>query len=136
MGAIGLERNISRNEQDFLNPIGVNCIRSFPGQGIRIWGARTLTSDARWRYINVRRLFSSVEESILQGTNWIVFEPNDQILWRQIKRDISSFLNVVWRSGALSARRPKKPLRQMRRGNQPKELRDLGYCVIEVGLAR
>src|SRR5207237_5805839 len=90
-GVIGLEKNTSRNEQDFLNPIGINCIRSFPGRGIRIWGARTLSSDAQWRYINVRRLFANVEESILQGTQWIVFEPNDQILWRQIKRDVSAY---------------------------------------------
>jgi uncharacterized protein len=136
MGAIGLERNISRNEQDLLNPIGVNCIRSFPGQGIRIWGARTLTSDARWRYINVRRLFSSVEESILQGTNWIVFEPNDQMLWRQIKRDISAFLNVIWRSGALFGKTPEEAYYvKCDEETNPKELRDLGYCVIEVGLA-
>jgi len=135
-GAIGLERNISRNEQDFLNPIGVNCIRSFPGQGIRIWGARTLSSDARWRYINVRRLFSSVEESILQGTSWIVFEPNDQILWRQIKRDISSFLNVVWRSGALFGKTAEEAFYvKCDEETNPKELRDLGYCVIEIGMA-
>jgi uncharacterized protein len=136
MGAIGLERNVSRNEQDLLNPIGVNCIRAFPGQGIRIWGARTLSSDARWRYINVRRLFSSVEESILQGTNWIVFEPNDQILWRQIKRDISAFLNVIWRSGALFGKVPEEAFYvKCDEETNPKELRDLGYCVIEVGLA-
>jgi len=136
MGAIGLERNVSRNEQDFLNPIGVNCIRAFPGQGIRIWGARTLSSDARWRYINVRRLFSNVEESILQGTNWIVFEPNDDTLWRQIKRDITAFLTVVWRSGALFGQTPEQAFYvKCDEETNPKELRDLGYCVIEVGLA-
>ncbi len=136
MGAIGLERNVSRNEQDLLNPIGVNCIRAFPGQGIRIWGARTLSSDARWRYINVRRLFSSIEESILQGTNWIVFEPNDQILWRQIKRDINAFLTVVWRSGALFGKTPEEAFYvKCDEETNPKELRDLGYCIIEVGLA-
>jgi len=136
MGAIGLERNVSRNEQDFLNPIGVNCIRAFPGQGIRIWGARTLSSDARWRYINVRRLFSNIEESILQGTNWIVFEPNDDTLWRQIKRDITAFLTVVWRSGALFGQTPEQAFYvKCDEETNPKELRDLGYCVIEVGLA-
>jgi hypothetical protein len=136
MGAIGLERNVSRNEQDFLNPIGVNCIRAFPGQGIRIWGARTLSSDARWRYINVRRLFSNIEESILQGTNWIVFEPNDDTLWRQIKRDINAFLSVVWRSGALFGKTPEEAYYvKCDEETNPKELRDLGYCVIEVGLA-
>ena len=135
-GAIGLERNVSRNEQDLLNPIGVNCIRSFPGQGIRIWGARTLSSDAQWRYINVRRLFSNVEESILQGTNWIVFEPNDQILWRAIKRDITAFLTVVWRSGALFGKTAEQAFFvKVDEENNPKELRDLGYCIIEVGLA-
>jgi len=136
MGAIGLERNVSRNEQDFLNPIGVNCIRAFPGQGIRIWGARTLSSDARWRYINVRRLFSNIEESILQGTNWIVFEPNDDTLWRQIKRDINAFLTVVWRTGALFGQTPEQAFYvKCDEETNPKELRDLGYCVIEVGLA-
>ncbi len=135
-GVIGLERNVSRNEQDMLNPIGVNCIRSFPGQGIRIWGARTLSSDAQWRYINVRRLFSNVEESVLQGTNWIVFEPNDQVLWRQIKRDITAFLTVVWRSGALFGTTPEQAFFvKCDEETNPKELRDLGYCIIEVGMA-
>lgn len=135
-GVIGLERNVSRNEQDMLNPIGVNCIRSFPGQGIRIWGARTLSSDGQWRYINVRRLFCNVEESVLQGTNWIVFEPNDQLLWRQIKRDITSFLTVVWRSGALFGATPEQAFFvKCDEETNPKELRDLGYCIIEVGMA-
>ncbi len=135
-GAVGLATKISRNEQDHLNPIGVNCIRSFPAQGIRIWGARTLSSDAQWRYINVRRLFSNVEESILQGTNWIVFEPNDQVLWRAIKRDITAFLTVVWRSGALFGKVPEEAFFvKVDEETNPKELRDLGYCVVEVGLA-
>lgn len=135
-GVIGLERNVSRNEQDLLNPIGVNCIRSFPGQGIRIWGARTLSSDAQWRYINVRRLFSNVEESILQGTNWIVFEPNDDILWRQIKRDIGSYLTVVWRSGALFGTTPEQAFYvKCDAETNPPDLRDLGYCIVEVGMA-
>ncbi|MHB9032851.1 MAG: phage tail sheath family protein [Anaerolineae bacterium] len=135
-GVIGLEKNVSRNEQDMLNPIGVNCIRTFPGQGIRIWGARTLSSDAQWRYINVRRLFNNVEESILQGTNWIVFEPNDQLLWRQIVRDITSYLTVVWRSGALFGGTASQAFYvKCDEETNPKELRDLGYCIIEVGIA-
>jgi hypothetical protein len=135
-GAIGLGRKISRNEQDFLNPIGVNCIRAFPGQGIRIWGARTLSSDAQWRYINVRRLFCSVEESVLQGTNWIVFEPNDPFLWSAILRDVSAYLTVVWRSGALFGRTPEEAFYvKCDEETNPKELRDLGYCIIEVGIA-
>ncbi|MGB8647432.1 MAG: phage tail sheath subtilisin-like domain-containing protein [Anaerolineae bacterium] len=135
-GVIGLEKNVTRNEQDLLNPIGVNCIRSFPGQGIRIWGARTLSSDASWRYINVRRLFSNVEESILGGTNWIVFEPNDAILWGKINRDIRAFLNVVWREGALFGATPDEAFFvKCDAENNPPELRDLGYCIIEVGMA-
>ena len=135
-GAIGLERNISRNEQDFLNPISVNCIRSFPNQGIRIWGARTLSSNAQWRYINVRRLFSNVEESILQSTNWIVFEPNDEFLWNSIRRDIGAYLSLVWRSGALFGSTAQEAYYvKCDRETNPKELRDLGYCIIEVGMA-
>jgi phage tail sheath protein FI len=79
----------------------VNCIRAFPGRGIRIWGARTLSSDPAWRYINVRRLFNYLEESILLGTQWVVFEPNDVRLWGTIRRNISAFLREEWRRGAL-----------------------------------
>ena len=135
-GAIGLERNVSQNEQDHLNPIGVNCIRSFPGRGIRIWGARTLSSDAQWRYINVRRLFCNVEESILQGTSWVVFEPNDQLLWSAIRRDIRAYLTTVWRSGALFGRTAEEAFYvKCDEETNPKALRDLGYCIIEVGIA-
>ena len=135
-GVIGLERAISRNEQDQLNPISVNCIRSFPNQGIRIWGARTLSSNAQWRYINVRRLFSNVEESILQSTNWIVFEPNDEFLWNAIRRDIGAYLSLVWRSGALFGSTAQEAFYvKCDRETNPKELRDLGYCIIEVGMA-
>ncbi|MCB0075870.1 MAG: phage tail sheath family protein [Anaerolineales bacterium] len=135
-GAIGLERNVSRNEQELLNPIAVNCIRSFPGQGIRVWGARTLSSDARWRYINVRRLFSNVEESLLQGTNWIVFEPNDELLWSAVRRDVGAYLTTVWRSGALFGRTPEQAFFvRCDAETNPPEVRDLGYCIIEVGIA-
>ena len=76
-GALSLELIITKGEQDQLNPDGINCIRAFPGRGIRVWGARTLSSDPSWRYLNVRRLFNYIEESILEGTQWVVFEPND-----------------------------------------------------------
>ena len=80
---------------------GINCIRAFPGRGIRVWGARTISSDPEWRYLNVRRLFNYVEESILEGTQWVVFEPNDSRLWDAVKRNVSAFLRRVWRDGAL-----------------------------------
>ena len=100
-GAISLEVQITKNEHDLLNPVGINCIRAFPGRGIRVWGARTLSSDPAWRYLNVRRLFNYLEESILNGTNWVVFEPNDDALWAKIRRTISAFLVNEWRKGAL-----------------------------------
>ena len=80
---------------------GINCIRAFPGRGIRVWGARTLSSDPAWRYLNVRRLFNYLEESILNGTQWVVFEPNDDALWARIRRTITAFLVNEWRKGAL-----------------------------------
>ncbi len=82
-GAIDLELMLTRGEHDQLNPHGVDCIRAFPGRGIRVWGARTLSSDPAWRYLNVRRLFNFIEESILEGTQWVVFEPNDMALWER-----------------------------------------------------
>lgn len=100
-GALGLEFNITKGEQDVLNPRGVNCIRAFPGRGILIWGARTAASDPAWKYVNVRRLFIFVEKSIELGTAWVVFEPNDERLWARVKQTINQFLMGVWRSGAL-----------------------------------
>jgi phage tail sheath protein FI len=100
-GAKELEFQITKGEQDILNPRGVNCIRFFPGRGIRVWGARTLSSNTLWKYINVRRLFIFVEESIEEGTQWVVFEPNDEKLWARVKQTITQFLTRVWRDGAL-----------------------------------
>ncbi len=105
-GVTGLDVQYSKGEQDILNPKGVNLIRSFSGQGIRIWGARTLSSNSLWKYINVRRLFIFVEESIKAGTNWVVFEPNDERLWAKVHRTIDAFLTRVWRGGALQGSSP------------------------------
>lgn len=100
-GAMDLEFQITKGEQGMLNPRGVNVIRAFPGRGIRVWGARTLSSDALWKYINVRRLFIFVEESIEEGTQWVVFEPNDEKLWARVRATITQFLTRVWKDGAL-----------------------------------
>jgi phage tail sheath protein FI len=105
-GAKELEFQITKGEQDILNPRGVNCIRFFPGRGIRVWGARTLSSNTLWKYINVRRLFIFVEESIEEGTQWVVFEPNDQKLWARVIQTITQFLTRVWRDGALMGSTP------------------------------
>ena len=101
-GVTGLDVQYSVTEQDALNPQGVNLIRSFTGQGIRVWGARTCSSNPLWKYVNVRRLFIFIETSILRGTSWVVFEPNDEPLWARVRRQIDTFLTRVWRDGALS----------------------------------
>ncbi len=135
-GVIGVEMQITKAEQDILNPVGINCIRAFPGRGIRVWGARTLSSDASWRYINVRRLFNYIEESIQLGTQWVVFEPNDEALWARIRRDIVAFLTMVWRSGALFGATPAEAFFvKCDAETNPPPVRDLGQVVIEIGLA-
>jgi phage tail sheath protein FI len=98
-----LEFIVTKGQQDILNPIGVNVIRDFRshGRGIRVWGARTMSTDGQWKYINVRRLFIFVEQSIDRGTQWVVFEPNDETTWARVRRSIENFLITVWRSGAL-----------------------------------
>jgi len=111
-GALGLEefdgvkRVITKGQQDVLNPLGVNCIRAFRGRGIRVWGARTISSDSLWKYINVRRLFIFLEESIEDGTQWVVFEPNNEKLWARVRQTITQFLTRVWRDGALMGTTP------------------------------
>lgn len=100
--ATGLSVNYTKEEQDFLNPAGVNLIRALPGQGIRVWGARTASSNANFKYVNVRRLFIYVEESIKANTNWVVFEPNDESLWDRVGATIRNFLDDMWRNGMLA----------------------------------
>ncbi|NOT63598.1 MAG: phage tail sheath family protein [Acidobacteria bacterium] len=103
-GALTLEYDINDSLQDVLNPKGVNAIRSFPGRGIRVWGARTITSNALWKYVSVRRLFIFLERSIYEGTQWVVFEPNDDRLWARVEDTIRLFLRSQWRLGALFGR--------------------------------
>lgn len=135
-GAIELETNITKSEHDLLNPVGVNCIRSFPGRGIRVWGARTLSSDPAWRYINVRRLFNYIEESVLLGTQWVVFEPNDMALWQRVRRTISAFLTRLWRDGALfGATAAEAYYVKCDEETNPPEVIDAGQLVVEIGIA-
>lgn len=107
-GAVDLEFHFTKREQDMLNPRGVNIIRSFPGRGFYVWGARTVSSNTLWKYINVRRLFNFLEESIEEGTQWVVFEPNDEKLWARVKLTITEFLTRVWRDGALMGSKPEE----------------------------
>jgi phage tail sheath protein FI len=100
-GVLALEYEVDDATQAILNPRGVNVIRQFPGRGILVWGARTMTSDSQWQYVNVRRLLIFLERSVYGGTQWAVFEPNDNPLWTQVTDAIRLFLRVQWRLGAL-----------------------------------
>ena len=135
-GAISLALNLTKAEHDQLNPNGINCIRAFPGRGIRIWGARTISSDPAWRYLNVRRLFNYVEESIFEGTQCVVFEPNDIRLWGRVKRTINAFLLRVWRDGALFGATPDQAFFvKCDAENNPPEVRDAGQLIVDIGIA-
>lgn len=135
-GCTGLKYMVTQGEQDTLNPEGINCFRSFPGRGIRVWGARTVSSDPSWRYLNVRRLFIMVEASIERGTQWVVFEPNDITLWKRISRDISAFLYTLWLSGALVGATPQEAYYvKCDAETNPDEIIQQGKIVIEIGIA-
>ena len=136
MGANGLAFQITHAEQGGLNKVGINCIRAFPGRGIRVWGARTLSSDPEWRYINVRRLFNYISESIMEGTQWSVFEPNDQFLWLQLRNAASSFLTRTWRSGALFGSSPQEAFFvKCDAETNPPDVIEAGQVVCEIGIA-
>ncbi|AEB45871.1 MULTISPECIES: phage tail sheath subtilisin-like domain-containing protein [Micromonospora] len=136
-GAVDLGHLVTRAEHDVLNPKGVNVIRYFPGEGIRVWGARTLAAEAsEWRYLNVRRLSISIEQAIANGTRWMVFEPNDFTLWRSIRRDIGAFLTRVWRDGALLGRTPEEAFFvKCDEETNPADVRDAGMVVAHIGIA-
>ena len=137
LGALGLKYQISKAQQDGLNPQGVNCIRDLNGN-IRVWGARTLGGDANgeWKYINVRRTFLFLRESIDEGLQWAVFEPNDPKLWAKITRNVTAFLTNVWRDGALFGNTPQEAFYvKCDAETNPPALRDLGQVVTEIGVA-
>jgi phage tail sheath protein FI len=136
LGASNLTYPLTRDEQGVLNDVGVNCIRLFQ-RSIRVWGARTLADPAsEWRYLNVRRLFNMIEESISEGTNWIVFEPNDRTLWKHIRRDIGAFLTRVWRDGALFGATPEDAFFvKCDEETNPPDVIDAGQVVAIVGIA-
>ncbi len=136
-GALGLTYKVARDEQGGLNRAGVNCIRFFPDAGIRVWGARTLGGDSsEWKYINVRRLFNMIEESIGAGTRWTVFEVNDVITWKAIERDIRAFLTLLWRDGALKGETPEQAFFvKCDAETNPPEVIDAGRLITEIGVA-
>jgi Bacteriophage tail sheath protein len=136
MGANGLGFQITGDEQGALNKVGINCIRSFPGRGIRVWGARTISSDPEWRYLNVRRLFNFISESIMDGTQWAVFEPNDQRLWTSLQVSASNFLTRVWRDGALFGANPTEAFYvKCDAETNPPDMVEAGQVTVEIGIA-
>jgi phage tail sheath protein FI len=135
-GATKLEFQITKGEQDLLNPRGVNVIRTFPGRGIRVWGARTTSTDPLWKYINIRRLFLYLEESIDKGTQWVVFEPNNEQLWARVKQTIVQFLTTVWRTGALMGTTPEEAFFvKVDRTTMTQDDIDNGRLIILIGVA-
>jgi phage tail sheath protein FI len=135
-GAVDLEFDINQGTQDVLNPGGVNVIRRFPGRGIRVWGARTLSSDPLWKYVSVRRLFIFLEASIYNSTQWVVFEPNDQRLWARVKQTVTLFLRTQWREGALFGAKEEEAF-SVTVGRDTMTEDDIlnGRLIIEVGVA-
>jgi phage tail sheath protein FI len=136
-GALDLSFRVTQAEQGELNSAGVNCIRFFPDAGIRVWGARTLAEESsEWRYISVRRLFNMIEQSIQEGTRWIVFESNDSRTWKAIERDVRAFLTLVWRDGALKGATPDQAFFvKCDDETNPPEVIDAGRLITEIGIA-
>ena len=106
--ALGFEMLLNKGQQEVLNPEGINCFRFFEGRGMRLWGARTISSDPEWKYVNVRRYFAYLERSIDKGTQWAVFEPNGEQLWANVRRTIEDFLLSEFQNGALLGDKPEK----------------------------
>ncbi len=134
----GLDLTINKGEQDILNPRNINVIRDFraSGRGYRVWGARCLTSDSQWKYVPVRRLFIFVEESLDEGLQWVVFEPNAEPLWARVRQSISNFLVRVWRDGALMGATPEEAyFVRCDRTTMTQDDIDNGRLIILVGIA-
>ncbi len=137
LGALDLKYNLSKAKQDGLNPDGINCIRKLNGN-IRVWGARTVGGDANgeFKYVNIRRQFCYLRDSIDKGIQWTVFEPNDAELWAKIRRNVSAFLVNEWRNGALFGATPQEAFYvKCDEETNPPEVRDLGQVITEIGVA-
>jgi len=136
LGIADVEVAVDGKAQAELNPEGVNCLRAFPGRGVRVWGARTLSSQGEWRYVNVRRLFLTVRRWVDLHMAWATFEPNDARLWNRIRRELEIYLSQLWREGAFAGTRPEEGffVRCDAETNPPGS-RELGQVVSEIGLA-
>jgi uncharacterized protein len=135
-GVVDLETNIDNSMQDQLNPEGVNCLRAFPGRGIRVWGARTLSRDPNWRYVSVRRLFLTLRRWIDLNMAWATFESNELPLWVRIQRELTTYLTTLLRAGALQGATPAQAFYvKCDAETNPPDLREAGQVVTEIGLA-
>ncbi len=135
-GVYNLEVNVNDSQQGRLNPVGINCIRSFPGRGIRIWGARTLSSDSNWSYVNVRRLFITIGRWISRNLTDKTFEPNNPQLWTAIERDLNAYFSELHQTGAFQGETPEQSFYvKCDEETNPPESRDLGRVVTEIGLS-
>lgn len=135
-GVMDLEVNLTDAQQGRLNSIGINCLRTFPGRGIRVWGARTLSSEPAWTYINVRRLFLTAGRWIERNMVGMVFEPHDGRLWARIVRELTAYFNELLRRGALKGRTPQEAFYvKCNAETNPPAVRDAGQVVTEIGLA-
>ncbi len=136
-GVTALEKTVTMAEQEVLNPKGINCIRAFTGRGIRVWGARTIApTGSEWKYVNVRRLFLYLEESIDESTQWVVFEPNNEALWARVVQTISNFLTRVWKDGALMGTKPDEAFFvKCDRTTMTQDDIDNGRLVVVIGVA-
>jgi phage tail sheath protein FI len=136
IGALRFAQDINRFQQELLNPNGINCLRSFPGRGHRIWGGRTLSSDPEWIYVNVRRYFLYLERSIEKSTQWVVFEPNGERLWSNVRSSVEDFLYNEWRNGRLLGDSPKAAyFVRCDRSTMTQNDLDFGRLVCLVGVA-
>ena len=134
--AVALDVTVTAPQQEELNRRSISTIRSFPGQGIRVWGARTLSSQAEFRYVSVRRLLNYLEKSIAKGTRWVVSEPNDDELRARVTRDVTAFLHIEWRRGALSGRTPDEAFFvRCDHETNPEDAAAAGRFMCEVGVA-
>jgi len=134
--ATSLSHPVTPAEQEILNPRGVNVIRGFPGRGIRVWGARTMSSDPEWKYINVRRLCIYMEQSIDRGLQWAVFEPNTERLWVAVRQATENFLTMAWRNGALVGSTPDEAyFARCDRTTMTQSDIDNGRLLLEIGIA-
>ena len=136
IGAVRLETQLTQQEQELLNPEGINCLRFFEGRGFRLWGARTISTDRDWKYVNIRRYMIYLEHSIRRGTEWAAFEPNGDILWATIRRMVEEFLVTEWRNGGLLGTTPNQAFFvRCDRSTMTQEDLDKGRMVCLIGVA-